>query len=89
MKLTIKTCYSRVLWVMFAGEAYSQAVSQMSITSGPHFEHEGVAGYIETEVVFEIKDLKKFTDIWESWYLLSDTRKLDLYSLAKGYGGYK
>lgn len=89
MKLVIKTCYSRVLWVLCAGEPYSQAVSQMSITRGPHFEHEGVVGYIETDVVFEIKDLRKFTDIWESWYLLSDTRKLNLYGLAKGYGDCK
>jgi len=89
MKLIIKTCYSRVLWVMCAGEAYSQAVSQMAITSGPMFQYEGMAGYIETEVVFEIRDLKKFTDIWESWYDLSDARKLNLYGLAKGYGDCK
>lgn len=61
----------------------------MAITKGPYFEHEGMAGYIETEVVFEIKDLKKFTDIWESWHMLTHTRKLQLYGLAKGVGDCK
>ena len=89
MKLIIKTCYSRVLWVMCAGEAYSQAVYQMTITKGPDFQYEGVAGYIETEAVFEIKDLRKFTDIWESWNSLSNAKKLNLYGLAKGYGDCK
>lgn len=89
MKLVINTCYSRVLWVLCSGEAYSEAVSQMAITKGPYFEYEGASGYIETEVVFEIKDLKKFTDIWESWHSLTDVRKLNLYGLAKGYGDCK
>lgn len=74
---------------MCAGETFSKAVSGMSIVKGPCYEHEGMAGYIETEVVFTIKDLKTFADLWDSWYSLSETGKLNLYGLAKGYGDCK
>lgn len=74
---------------MCAGEAFSRAVSDLSIIKAPCFEHEGMAGYIETEVVLTIKDLKAFANLWDSWYSLSHTRKLHLYGLAKGYGDCK
>lgn len=89
MKLTVNTCYSHVLWIMCAGELFSRAVSDMAIVKAPCFEHEGVSGYIETEVVFTIKDLKVFADLWYSWYTLSETKRLNLYGLAKGYGDCK
>jgi len=89
MKLTVNTCYSHILWIMCAGELFSKAVSNMSIVKGPCYEHEGMAGYIETEVVFTIKDLKAFADLWYSWYTLSQTKRLNLYGLAKGYGDCK
>lgn len=89
MKLTVNTCYSHILWIMCAGELFSKAVRDMSIVKGPYFEHEGMAGYIETEVTFTIKDLKVFADLWDSWYTLSQTKKLNLYGLAKGRGDCK
>lgn len=86
MKLTINCCYSQLLWIMCAGESYSNSVERMTIKKGPLHQYEGMAGYIETEVEFEIKDLRKFTDLWYSYYSLPDRRKLDLYGLAKGLG---
>ncbi len=61
----------------------------MAILKGPDHAHEGITGYIETEVVFEIRDLKRFADLWDSYYTLSDTRRLNLYGLAKGLGDCK
>ena len=89
MKLTIKTCYSRVLYLMTSGTLFSQAVASMSIDNMPNFELEGLNGYIETEITLIIKDLKIFTNIWEAYYSLSDTAKLNLYGLAKGLGDRK
>lgn len=89
MKLIINTCYSHILWIMCAGEQYSAAVKEMAITKGPEHKYEGIAGYIETEAVFEIRDLKKFANLWDSYYSLSDKRRLDLYGLAKGLGDCK
>ena len=89
MKLTVNTCYSHIIWIMCAGELYSQSVSKMCIIKGPYHQYEGVAGYIETEVEFEIRDLEKFSRLWYSWYTLSDTKRLNLYGLAKGLGDCK
>jgi hypothetical protein len=74
---------------MCAGELYSQSVSKMCITKGPYHQYEGVAGYIETEVEFEIRDLEKFSRLWYTWYTLSDTKRINLYGLAKGLGDCK
>lgn len=89
MRLTVNTCYSRVIWLMCSGPSFSAAVSKMNIIKGPYHDYEGIAGYIETEVEFEIKDLAKFTNLWESYYSLSDKRRMDLYGLAKGLGDCK
>jgi hypothetical protein len=74
---------------MSAGEQYSKAVGKMTITRGPYHEFEGMAGYIETEAELEIKDLERFTNLWYSYYRLSDTKKLYAYGLAKGLGDCK
>jgi hypothetical protein len=74
---------------MCAGELFSNAISKMTITKGPLHQFEGMAGYIETEVEFDIKDLEIFTRLWYNWYSLSNTKKLNLYGLAKGLGDCK
>jgi len=74
---------------MCAGEQFSLAIKKMTITKGPYHQAEGVAGYIETEVEFEIADLERFTHLWYSYYHLSDTKRLNLYGLAKGLGDCK
>lgn len=74
---------------MCAGESYSNAVGKMTIIKGPQHQFEGMAGYIETEVEFELKDLERFSNLWNSYYKLSDKRRLDLYGLAKGLGDCK
>lgn len=89
MKLTINCCYSRLLWIMCSGPVFSECVDSLKILKGPLHQYEGMAGYIETEVEFVLRDLKRFADLWDSWYRLSDRRKLDLYGLAKGYGDCK
>jgi hypothetical protein len=89
MKLIINCCYSRLLWIMCSGPSFSNAIEGMTITKGPLHQYEGMAGYIETEVEFKIRDLRKFTDLWESYYALTDKRKLDVYGIAKGLGDCK
>ena len=88
MKISGKTCYSHLLWLLCAGERYQQAVHRISFTS-PQFDYEGMSGYIETDYVIEVKDLKMFADIWYAWHALSDKRRIELYGLAKGLGDCK
>lgn len=86
MKIIANTCYSHILWMLCSGPIFSDSVSKFTITKGPFHNHEGMAGYIETEVELEISNLEKFTHLWYSWYHLSDKKRLDVYGLAKGLG---
>ena len=69
---------------MCSGEEYSQAVFSMRTIHGPKFDLQGMSGYIETEVEFNIRDLSMFTRLWEGWFELSEPQKLKLYCLAQG-----
>ena len=89
MKLIITMCYSRLIVLMCAGPKFSECISGMRIVRGPNHEHEGMAGYIETEVEFTIKDLSKFSALYDAYHHLSEERKLDVYALAKGLGDCK
>lgn len=71
---------------MCSGPLFSESVESMRIIKGPFHQYEGSTGHIETEVEFVLKDFKKFADLWDSWYKLTDKRRADFYSLAKGYG---
>ena len=78
MKLTGKTCYTQLLWLMCSGELLEQAVHKISYTT-PEFRYEGI----------EVKDLRAFSNIWYSWFSLTDKRRNELYGLAKGLGDCK
>ncbi len=89
MKIIINCCYTQLLYVMCQGEVFSLACGKMTILKGPCHKYEGMAGYIETEVEFDGIDLERFSKLWNSFYSLSEKRKLDLYGLAKGLGDCK
>jgi hypothetical protein len=84
MKITETTCYSHLLYLQTRGERFKHAIDKLTIKQGPAFDFEGVAGYIETSIEIEIKDLQIFTDIWLEWYKLPSDKRNQLYSLAKG-----
>lgn len=88
MKLEITCSYSRLIYFLSAGEILERAITNITFNT-PSFSHEGLNGYIETKVVFTIKDLAVFTNIWESWNSLTEKRKLQAYGLAKGLGDCK
>lgn len=88
MKLEVNTCYSHILWMQCSGELFTQAINKMEM-GAPNFAHEGVNGYIDVKATFYIRDLSQFSRLWNSWYSLSDNKKLNLYGLAKGLGDCK
>lgn len=83
MKLSVTTCYSHLLYMQMQGPLFQQAVSSVIFTS-PRFDHEGLAGYIETTITFEIHDLKVFTKLYTDWYTYADGDKV--YNCALGRG---
>lgn len=74
---------------MCAGPSFSACVSGMRIVRTPNHDHEGMLGYIETEVEFTVTDLAKLSRLLDSYHTLTDARKAGLYSLAKGLGDCK
>ena len=68
---------------MAQGPRFSSCVSSIKISS-PEHAHEGVAGYIQTDVTVEIKGLTSFAELWDSWYNLDDGQRTHWYRQASG-----
>lgn len=81
MKLTVKTCYSHLLYMQLQGSEFADAV-EMFTCSRPNFGAEGFNGYIEVEVIFTIRNLQTFSKIWYEWYDAPNRDKI--YTIAKG-----
>lgn len=62
MLLDDVVCYSKLLWAQSKPQFWN-CVRTVK-TNQPCFEHEGLAGYIETHVTFHISDLRGFAEIW-------------------------
>lgn len=69
MKLIInETCYTHLMWMLtFRSPEFSKAVYKYECSS-PRFDFEGMAGYVECNISFEIKDLTLFAKIFNEWY---------------------
>lgn len=65
-----------------SGPKLSEAIHSVEYTT-PNYEHEGINGYLETNAIFDIKDIVKFAELFDSWYKLDSTIRTNLYSLAK------
>lgn len=76
-------CYTRVLHLLSAGALLEQAIHGIQFDA-PNYRHEGMAGFIETRVKIRVNNLQVFTNIWESWWSVSEQEKLKLYARAKG-----
>ena len=83
MKLIVTTCYSHLLYMQMQGPLFQQAVSSVSFTS-PRFDHEGLAGYIETTITFEVHDLAVFSKLYMSWYTYADRDTMYKHALGRG-----
>jgi len=69
MRLIVNdTCYTHLMWMLtFRSREFSKAVYKYECSS-PRFDFEGIAGYIECELSFEIQDLALFSKIFFEWY---------------------
>lgn len=65
MKIQEKLCYSKLLWLL-TNKDFCDAVIDISF-SKPNFEHEGMAGYIETDVEFVVNNIEKVARAYEAY----------------------
>lgn len=84
MRITDTICFSKLLWLLSQME-FNEAVTKMTHTA-PDYASEGMAGYIETKLEMEVKDIAKFSKIYEKWYTLSNDERTKMYKLALGEG---
>jgi hypothetical protein len=73
MELKTKMCYSTLMSMLAQGAKFQQAIQKFT-SSAPNFDGEGFNGYIEVEVIFYIKDLKLFSEIYEAGYVYPSER---------------
>lgn len=77
MKIQDKLCYSKLLW-LFMNKDFTSSVSKTVFTK-PAFEHEGMAGYIETDVEFEVISIQGFAKAYEAYTNVPSKVKTDFY----------
>lgn len=68
---------------MSSGEKLEHAIYSVSCKY-PNFSCEGIAGYVETEVTIEVKDLQAFTELWQAWYKEPLEKRNKLYNIMLG-----
>lgn len=79
MKFTTTMCHSHLLWMLMNTKDFEQAVFKYHATS-PAYQSEGVAGYIETTVDFELKSLSQFSELYNAYYKLDCDQRIKWYN---------
>lgn len=69
-------CFTHLSWLQRQNE-FLRAVSRVTYTQ-PAFEFEGIAGYIETKVEFEIKDMVLFAKVYNDYYSVDHAYKMKI-----------
>lgn len=65
------------------GDRFSKAISKVELTA-PDYAHEGINGYLETKVTFEVRDLTEFSKLYSSSY--DSDKTMVLYTQLKKVG---
>lgn len=73
MNIEVTMCYSQLMSMLLQPEEFSKAVIHFT-SSSPNVEHEGMNGYMETVVKFEVKSLMDFSKIYEKSYTFPSDR---------------
>lgn len=73
MKMDVVMCHSHLLSMLLQPELMEQAIEKYEAFS-PDMRGEGFNGYMETCASFHIKNLDKFTELWNKSYKLPSDR---------------
>ena len=64
MKIIETMCHSHLLSMLLQPEKFECCIRSYKATA-PNIAYEGMAGYMETHVEFDVSDIKLFSDLWE------------------------
>lgn len=73
MKLNVKMCHSHLMSMLLQPEDFNNCVNSYTATS-PEMQYEGMAGYMEVNATFDIKDLSRFAKLWDASYSYPSNR---------------
>ena len=73
MKIELVTCHTVLISMLMMPEKFSRAIASYKATA-PNVDHEGVIGYLEVSVEFEVRDLEAFTALYRDAYLYPTER---------------
>lgn len=77
-----KMCYSKLLW-LYSNKKFMQSISKVT-TDQPAYELEGMAGYIEVNVEFNVNNLSMFAQQMANYDKQPDDIKIEMYRTALG-----
>ena len=83
MQVKITMCHSNLMSILLQPEEFQVCVSSYTATS-PDVAMEGMNGYMETIVTFEVKDLVRFGKLYEASYVFPSDRSKWYASVKKG-----
>lgn len=67
MVFTVDMCHSHLLFMLLNPIKFEDSVISYT-SSSPNLDSEGFNGYMQIKCEFKIKDLVKFSELWESYY---------------------
>lgn len=73
MKLTVNMCHSHLMSMLLQPERFNNVVHSYTASS-PQMQYEGMAGYMEIDAAFDIKDLSGFAKLWDDSYKFPSDR---------------
>lgn len=88
MNIEVTMCYSQLMSMLLQPEEFSKAIVRYT-SSAPNIEHEGMNGYMETVVKFEVKNLAEFSKLYDGSYIFPSDRAKWYHTVRNGMLGCK
>jgi hypothetical protein len=83
MKLQTKMCHTQLMSMLMVPAKFQRAITKFSSTA-PDVDNEGFTGYMEVDVVFDIKDIQAFTELFQDSYVFPSDRVEFYHKLKNG-----
>jgi hypothetical protein len=71
MEIKVNMCFTQLISMQHHVDLFERAISSYACSS-PRYESEGIAGYISCDVVFQVKDLTLFSELFSYKSILAN-----------------